>query len=1023
MIARQRLRLESGQGFAEYALILSVVSVVAVLAVAMFSDGENGNVFGNLYSDMACMMRTGHRAVDPDTGQRLSQNPNTRRIQCATGPSPILRSVASGTSEKTGSSGSGGSGGAGGSGGEGGEAAGPGGLPGETGPPVVASISLIDTSTGTAVGPISDGVAIDPTGLDLNSISLRANVSGTVGSVSMMLSHNGSQIMLSNDITAPFTVAGDTTEAGATTYTPITADKIVPGQTYEIIAQAFSTSEVFTGEMSAEVRYTFSFNDPSMPASVDSLTLVEAATGAPIGPITENSILPVDGSVNIRATIGGSDPSQANSVRFEITGPTMMTVISNGPIFTLFDITGGVLAPGNYTITATPYAKAGATGLAGPALTIGSFDIQQVIPPPELASVTLASGGGATLGTLSDSGNVGSFYADEVGGTLTLSAATDPNEDVGSVKFISTLDGANNGDQTDSSYPFSWNGYTADEGAHSITIEVYDTDTPSGTPLDTVTVSFEIAPAPIRVTQIDLWNVDNGSVVATLNDGASVDIYDLLASGDTWNIRATTNPGSTGQPVEFDITGTASLNHTENSSPYHTPGDNEPLNFGAGSYTLTVSPNGGVATTISFTLTNNVPPANVVSTTLISASGSTLATINGGGGAGELTTTQTGADIDLSVLTDPDNDFGSVKFISLLNSGNNGSHTDTSHPFGWENYTADKGSHTLTVELYPNDSASGTPTDTVTISFSVIDPPITVTRIVLWNADNDEEFAQLTDGATVNINDLVATGNTWNIRAFTDPADIGDKVHFTLTGTESRNDTESISPYHLPGDDEDLNIGAGSYTLMVQPTGGIATTISFTLENSSPDTDADGIADDVDNCPNTANSAQKDWDSDGPGNACDTQYTINVGSSSTVNGWIGITNSIGSVTYNHGGTDGADSSKWNKSTNNTNAPDDAIRNYATSGSNITLTHGQVPNGTYTVSLYFYSRRWNADAEMDVYIEGSRVENNLDYQNVAGRRNALRRNYTVTVNDGTLDIEVRNDGSKRAILSAVRISGG
>ena len=44
---------------------------------------------------------------------------------------------------------------------------------------------------------------------------------------------------------------------------------------------------------------------------------------------------------------------------------------------------------------------------------------------------------------------------------------------------------------------------------------------------------------------------------------------------------------------------------------------------------------------------------------------------------------------------------------------------------------------------------------------------------------------------------------------------------------------------------------------------------SFVCGDSGSDSDGDGVNDDVDNCPNTANPGQEDNDSDGSGDACD----------------------------------------------------------------------------------------------------------------------------------------------------------
>ncbi|MGC8780124.1 MAG: malectin domain-containing carbohydrate-binding protein, partial [Anaerolineae bacterium] len=65
----------------------------------------------------------------------------------------------------------------------------------------------------------------------------------------------------------------------------------------------------------------------------------------------------------------------------------------------------------------------------------------------------------------------------------------------------------------------------------------------------------------------------------------------------------------------------------------------------------------------------------------------------------------------------------------------------------------------------------------------------------------------------------------------------------------------------------------------------------------------------------------------------------------------------------------------------------------------------VPNGTYTVRLRF--AEFVADKKgqrvMRISLEGAEVESALDVYAVAGRATALERTYTVTVNDGLLNI--------------------
>lgn len=115
----------------------------------------------------------------------------------------------------------------------------------------------------------------------------------------------------------------------------------------------------------------------------------------------------------------------------------------------------------------------------------------------------------------------------------------------------------------------------------------------------------------------------------------------------------------------------------------------------------------------------------------------------------------------------------------------------------------------------------------------------TVSSITLINADTNADIRQLQDGDTINLAGLATL--TLNIRANTAPAVVGSVV-FNLIGAETRNQTESIVPYALFGDNNRGDYFAwtptnGAYTLKVTPysskagggTAGTPLTIHFTV--------------------------------------------------------------------------------------------------------------------------------------------------------------------------------------------------
>jgi hypothetical protein len=85
------------------------------------------------------------------------------------------------------------------------------------------------------------------------------------------------------------------------------------------------------------------------------------------------------------------------------------------------------------------------------------------------------------------------------------------------------------------------------------------------------------------ITQLvihDLGTNANTQIV----DGATYGLGSLPAN---WNVEALVS-GSTVGSLKFTWSGSYSATNTENSYPYRTPSDAGALNFGAGSYTLTV---------------------------------------------------------------------------------------------------------------------------------------------------------------------------------------------------------------------------------------------------------------------------------------------------------------------------------------------------------------------------------------------------------------------------------------------------
>ncbi|TGE17332.1 T9SS type A sorting domain-containing protein [Hymenobacter elongatus] len=118
--------------------------------------------------------------------------------------------------------------------------------------------------------------------------------------------------------------------------------------------------------------------------------------------------------------------------------------------------------------------------------------------------------------------------------------------------------------------------------------------------------------------------------------------------------------------------------------------------------------------------------------------------------------------------------------------------------------------------------------------------PQAVTSFVLVNADTDLDIMPLVSGDSINLVQM-PTRNL-NIRATTTPAAVGS-VEFSLTGADTRDQTESLAPYALfsdaGGDYNAWTPAVGKYSLTATPyteaggagTAGTALTITFKFIN------------------------------------------------------------------------------------------------------------------------------------------------------------------------------------------------
>ncbi|RDC62027.1 PKD domain-containing protein [Adhaeribacter pallidiroseus] len=156
------------------------------------------------------------------------------------------------------------------------------------------------------------------------------------------------------------------------------------------------------------------------------------------------------------------------------------------------------------------------------------------------------------------------------------------------------------------------------------------------------------------------------------------------------------------------------------------------------------------------------------------------------------------------------------------------------------NWTPAVGSYSLVATPYSAAAGGGTAGTALTVSFNVVNNPNAVDQVASFTLINSATKATIQDisnNSTINLASL-PTKNI-NIRANTSPSLVGSVV-FALTGTQSRNQTETSAPYDLFGDNLNWTPAVGDYTLKATPfsaasgggTAGSTLTINFKVVNN-----------------------------------------------------------------------------------------------------------------------------------------------------------------------------------------------
>jgi hypothetical protein len=229
----------------------------------------------------------------------------------------------------------------------------------------VTGFTLINPSTDKAVTALRNGSVIDLASLPGGRLNVRADTSpSTVGSVKLFL--DGA--LRSTETTKPYALFGDQGNNFA-------AGALSPGR-HTIRAVPFSgISGRGAAGQSQTISVTVVDNRPAPLPSVTGFSIIDPETGDVVSALSNGGEIDLadfaEGNFSIRAN---TSPARTGSVRFGLDGDSNVQTENVAP-YALFGneagtYVGGTLAPGEHTLTATPFTGGNATGPRGTTRTV-----------------------------------------------------------------------------------------------------------------------------------------------------------------------------------------------------------------------------------------------------------------------------------------------------------------------------------------------------------------------------------------------------------------------------------------------------------------------------------------------------------------------------------------------------------------------------------------------------------------------------------------------------------------------------